>query len=169
MDDKTINFLTGFPSLLSLIFYIVVIEEGNIFNKINKRVNRTLTWFEWLVVMERLWGSVLSRWSDASRKYGISERQLSDLFDSKVLKIKKMRLVWGSFATLKEDKDLRLPKWESDFSHSRLIMGDNTNNPLCFLLTESEAQWNTYSLYYGGNVGKGGVYIQPSCGLGVRH
>jgi hypothetical protein len=33
---------------------------------------------------------------------------------------------------------------------------------------DAEAQRNTYSLYYGGNVGKGGVYIQP-CGWMGTH
>jgi hypothetical protein len=169
MDDRTISFLTGFPSLSAMICFVIIMEQGDINKIISKRVTRSLTWFEeWLVVLERLWGRSLSRWTDASLKYGLSERQLSDLFDKKIQLIKRMRLVWGRFATYNEDKDLRQVKWESDFSTSRLVMWDNTNVPLCFLPTDAEAQRNTYSLYYGGNVGKGGVYIQP-CGWMGTH
>jgi hypothetical protein len=135
MDDRTLSFLTGFPSLSCMICYILLIEQGDIDNIIHNRATRTLTWFEeWLVVLlERLCGRSLSRWTDASIKYGVSERQLTQVFDNKIEKIKKMRLVWGLFASLQEDQDLRMAKWESDFAKSRLIMWDNTNVPLCFL------------------------------------
>jgi DDE superfamily endonuclease len=120
------------------------------------------------LVIERMWGRSLARWSDATLKYGLSQRQLTDIFDSKLNIIKGMRDIWGNFATHLEDKHLRTSKWENEFSTSRLVMWDNTNVLLCFMPTDAEAQRNTYSAYYGGNVGKGGVFIQP-CGWMGTH
>jgi hypothetical protein len=34
--------------------------------------------------------------------------------------------------------------------------------------SDAEAQRKTYSQYYGGNVGKGGVFIQPYCWMGTH-
>jgi DDE superfamily endonuclease len=63
---------------------------------------------------------------------------------------------------------MRQQKWEKEYANNRLIMWDNTNVPLCFMPTDAEAQRNTYSTYYTGNVGKGAVFIQP-CGWMGTH
>jgi hypothetical protein len=80
----------------------------------------------------------------------------------------KARNTFGYYVTYNEDLVLRQSKWDQHFSTKRLIMWDNTNVPLCFMPTDAEAQRNTYSQYYGGNVGKGGVFIQP-CGWMGTH
>jgi hypothetical protein len=62
-----------------------------------------------------------------------------------------------------------MKKWEErEFNHQCLVMWDNTNVPLCFNMSNVEAQRNTYSLYYGGNVAKHAVFIQP-CGMMGTH
>jgi hypothetical protein len=66
----------------------------------------------------------------------------------------------GPYVTYMEDKTMRQQKWENEFSTNRLIMWDNTSVPLCFMPTDAEAQRNTYSAYYAGNVGKGAVFIE---------
>jgi hypothetical protein len=94
---------------------------------------------------------------------------LANVFDDKIRLVLNTRHIWGLFATDQEDRYFRLPKWEeSEFRNQRLIMWDNTNVPLCFSPSDVEAQRNTYSLYYGGNVAKGGVFIQP-CGWMGTH
>jgi DDE superfamily endonuclease len=135
-----------------------------------KKATKSLTWFEeWMCFFERLWGRSISRWSDARRKYKLSERQLTVLFDKKVRMINNIREMWGHFATYQEDTDLCHPnKWCKDFKDIRLIMWDNTNVPLRFMPSTAEAQRNTYSAYYGGNVGKGGIFLQP-CGWMGTH
>jgi hypothetical protein len=81
----------------------------------------------------------------------------------------RMKSCWGHYVTHKEDCDIRQQKWNTHpFITKRLVMWDNTNVPLCFKPSDAEAQRNTYSSYYSGNVGKGGVYIQ-ACGWISTH
>jgi hypothetical protein len=46
--------------------------------------------------------------------------------------------------------------------HQRIVMWDNTDVPI-FKPSAADAQRMTFSVYYAGNVAKGGVFIQP-CG-----
>jgi hypothetical protein len=82
--------------------------------------------------------------------------------------INNVKIKWGIYITYDEDKDIRQPKWNTEFNNQRLLMWDNTNIPLCFMPTDAEAQRNTYSQYYSGNVRKGGVFIQPSGWMGTH-
>jgi hypothetical protein len=164
VDDKFIRDSTGFSSLSCFICYELMINKGEIDGVLTANKSRVLTWFEeWLMVSERIWGRSITRWSDAAHKYGISERQLADIFDSKIKQVLEMKAIWGHYCTFQEDQALRKEFWEEDFRHIRFVMWDNTNVPLCFKPTCAEAQRNTYSCYYCGNVGKGGIHIQP-CG-----
>jgi hypothetical protein len=167
--DQMIKDMTGFPSLSAMVCFVILINNGEIESIITNTHTSTLTWFEeWLFVLEKIWGRLVIRWCDASNKYGISKRSLLDLFDVKVKQINEFKSRWGVYATYQEDKDLRQSKWETEFGQHRLVMWDNTNIPLCFKPTDAEAQRNTYSQYYSGNVGKGGVFIQP-CGWMGTH
>jgi hypothetical protein len=170
VDDNIINLNTGFPSLSAMLCYIIILYKGNVEEIINHRTSNKLTWFEeWLFFFERLWGRSISRWCDGGYRYGVSEKLLANIFDDKIRLILNTRHVWGLFVTRDEDKKLRLPKWSTgEFHHQRLIIWDNTNVPLCFNPSDAEPQRNTYSLYYGGNVGKGAVFIQP-CGWMGTH
>jgi hypothetical protein len=71
---------------------------------------------------------------------------------------------WPTYASLREDEDLRKASWNAMFKdvRVRMIMHDMTDVPLPH---PSDAELNraTYSKYYGGNCGKGGIFTQP-CG-----
>jgi hypothetical protein len=98
----------------------------------------------------------------------MSDRHLRQLFGDKVRKINEIRKTVGPYVTYLEDKTMRQQKWETEYSNNRLIMWDNTYVLLCFKPADAEAHRNTYSAYYGGNVGKGAVFIQP-CGWMGTH
>jgi hypothetical protein len=137
---------------------------------INHKTTNKMTWFEeWLFFFERLWGCSIVWWSDGCYQCGVSETLLANVFDDKVRLVLRTQHIWGLFVTHNEDCLLRLSKWsDGEFEHRRLIMWDNTNIPLCFNPSDKEAQWNTYLLYYGGNVAKGAVFILP-CGWMGTH
>ena len=83
-------------------------------------------------------------------------------FRRKVKKNLNIRTKWPAFATYDEDRLFRnKDKWNA-YDNQRVVMYDNTNiqlrQPSC-----ANCQRRTYSKYYGGNVGKGAVFIQP-CG-----
>jgi hypothetical protein len=169
LDDRYVKDATGFPTISAMLCHIIIINIGDINNIVNKTVSKTLTWLEeWLIVLERLWGRCNILWRDVSMRYGLSERHLTTLFDNKIKEINVMRDTWGHYAAYDEDRDLRSNKWSGEFAEKRLVMWDNTSVPLCFMPLDAEAQRNTYSLYYGGNVGKGGVMLQP-CGWMGTH
>jgi hypothetical protein len=169
ITDKIMKQSTGFLSVSAMICYVIIINKGDIDSIINNTTTKTMTWFEeWMVVLERLGGRSVARWCDASQKYGMSERHLATVFDEKIKLIIQAKKDFGLFVTYQEDKYLRQQKWETHFATRRLIKWDNTNVPLCFMPSDAEAQRNTYSQYYGGNVGKGGVFIQP-CGWMGTH
>jgi hypothetical protein len=75
---------------------------------------------------------------------------------------------WPKYATVEEDLQLRKSKWNVNCAGKRVVMWDNTNVPLTYKPSASDAQRNTYSMYYAGNVAKGGVFIQP-CGWMGTH
>jgi hypothetical protein len=64
---------------------------------------------------------------------------------------------------LDEDKEIRNEKWNEKCDNKRVIFWDTTNVALTFKPSASDSQRNTYSVYYSGNVAKGGIFIQP-CG-----
>jgi hypothetical protein len=169
VDDKYIRDVTGFPSLSAFICYVLLINKGEVDNVMSNNKSRLLTWFEeWLMVSERIWGRSITRWSDAAHKYGLSERQLVEIFDERIKQVLEMKSKWGHYVTFSEDRALRKPFWEEDFRYIRLVMWDNTNVLLCFKPTCAEAQRNIYSCYYNGNVGKGGIHIQPCGWIGTH-
>jgi hypothetical protein len=70
------------------------------------------------------------------------------------------------FLTQKEDKQLCQEKWVEYYDDVQAIFWDTTNIPLCYKPSSADAQRNLYSAYYAGNVGKGGIFIQPSGWMG---
>ena len=161
MSDKLIQVTTGFPSLLAMLGYIAVVCQGKIETIIKTR--STLTWFEeWYVYFEIIYGKSIPRWVDAAEKYGTNDRTLREIYDEKLKRVLATRIEWTLFASFDEDKTYRKEgKWEA-YKDKRVILYDNTNIKL-HQPSDAENQRNTYSMYYGGNVGKGAVYIQP-CG-----
>jgi hypothetical protein len=161
IDDDEVHSCTGFSSLASLIAFIVVLSNGDMEEM--TKTTTSLTWFEeWFLYFERIWGKRITRWTDCKQKYKISQRTCRRIFDNKLNIQMKVRRKWPRFATLDEDLRLRKTKWSEHFADKRLIMWDNTNVQIP-KPSLAEAQRLTYSAYYGGNVGKGSVFIQP-CG-----
>jgi DDE superfamily endonuclease len=73
---------------------------------------------------------------------------------------------WPLFLSFEEDTRLRDDRWNEYYGNeSRIIMWDNTNVPM-FQPSLANSQRITYSKYYGGNVAKGAVFLQPSGWMG---
>ena len=121
-----------------------------------------LTWFEeWYYFFERLYGRTMNRWWDTIAKYQKSERCLRELFQTKLDIMLNCRENWPRYATYLEDSALRSHRWDSAYAGKRVVFWDNTNINLS-KPSDADAQRNTYSAYYAGNVAKGGVlFIQP--------
>jgi hypothetical protein len=68
---------------------------------------------------------------------------------------------------LDEDKEMRKDRWNEFYENRRVIFWDTRNVRLTYKPSSSDAQRNTYSVYYSGNVAKGGIFIQPSGWMGA--
>ena len=69
---------------------------------------------------------------------------------------------------MEEDEAMRNPKWKDRYNGKHIVMWDNTNLVMLFKPASVEVQSLTYSSYYNGNVGKGGIFIQL-CGWMGTH
>ena len=119
-----------------------------------------LTWYEeWFMYYERLYSRSISRWEDYERLYKRSGPVLREVFDSKLQIAIECRLRWPRYCRLREDEQLRQSHWNDTYGGTRVVMWDNTNINLP-KPQDAEAQRNTWSTYYGGNVGKGAIFIQ---------
>jgi hypothetical protein len=124
MTDRIMKETTGFPSITAMICYVIILHKGDLNAIMDNTSTNTLTWFEeWMVCLERLWGRSIGRWCEASQKYGLLARHLSDVFDKKIRLILKTRKEMVFFVTYHEDKLLRQIKWETHFSTKRLKLG----------------------------------------------
>ena len=70
------------------------------------------------------------------------------------------------YATFKEDQEFKEKKWEGKYENQRVVFHDNTGIPIN-KPSDAFAQRLTYSAYYAGNVGKGGVFVQQCGWLGT--
>jgi hypothetical protein len=154
LDDQTIKLSTGFPSVMSMLSFIVIASEGNT-ETIENTTKSKLTWLEeWLCFFEICYGRVYFRWIDLSNYYQISERNLRRIFDCKLNMVKDTLQQWPTYVNEEEDKNLRKEKWNENYDGRRVIFWDTTNVPLCYKPSSADAQRNTYSAYYSGNVAK---------------
>mmetsp|Transcript_31000 Transcript_31000/g.92921 ORF Transcript_31000/g.92921 Transcript_31000/m.92921 type:complete len:264 (-) Transcript_31000:30-821(-) len=127
-----------------------------------------MTWFEeWFCYFKVVAGSATTRLHDAGKRYGCVDK-VKRVYRSKLSKVLQMRRRWPTYATMEEDAALRDPKWNARYSDQFVIMWDNTNLNMNFKSSDSRFQYNTFSCYYNGNVGKGGVHVQL-CGLLGSH
>ena len=109
-----------------------------------------------------IYGKKITRLVDAYDVYNISEKTISRIFERKLTLVLRCRNSWPRFVSHTEDKTFRKDKWETTYNNTRLVMWDTTNIDL-YKSSSAEIQRLTYSKYYSGNIGKGGVFIQ-SCG-----
>jgi hypothetical protein len=113
-----------------------------------------------------IWGRSLLRWVDAERVFKLDERRLRTIFDRKLALVTRAVVTWPRYAYHEEDVQLRSSKWKERYEGKRIIMWDNTNVNLMGKPTDADLQRLTYSLYYGGNVAKGGIFLQLCGWLG---
>lgn len=164
--NKYMKMSTGFPTKASFIAFLCVLCNGEI-EAINKRVS-TLTWYEeWLSYFQITWCKHVMRWQDAEYQFKTCAKTLRHVFDTKLAIHKKIRRKWPIFVTYQEDAILRKQHWNDEYRGRRLVMWDNTNVRM-YQPTDGDNQRKTYSAYYGGNVAKGAVFIQP-CGWSGTH
>jgi hypothetical protein len=168
LNDVYIKTMTGFSSLVAMIAYIIIVNNGE-YEKIQTTITQ-LTWLEeWLVFFECVWGKSCVRWVDLQLRYKTAIVTLREIFDNKTDIVKRCCfLQWPRFVSFDEDISHRKQKWDDFYYGKRLVMWDNTNINMCFKPTVFETQRITYSQYYGGNVAKGGVFIQPCGWIGTH-
>lgn len=166
---------TGFNSALDLISFIIIVCNGDI--NVMKQRKTLLSWFEeWCLFCGVAMGKNISRWRDAKEKYHVSVPTCERAFNNKLPMVLATRLFWPMYATFEEDHLFRVREKKDEeadnedneydehderdeYDNLRIVMWDNTNVDLCHP-SAAEAQRLTYSAYYGGNVAKGGIFLQ---------
>ena len=167
LTDRVVQQSTGFQTLSIMMAFIIIVNKGEI-EMMKETTTNVLTWFEeWFAFFEIIYGKSLRRWVDVAEKYKVSDRTMRRVFDAKLDLVLASRQEWPRYATYNEDKIYRTKgKWDA-YENKRVVMYDNTNINIR-KPSDAENQRNTYSLYYGTNVGKGGVFVQP-CGWMGSH
>lgn len=164
--DEDIKDCTGFESMLSLLYFITTVCDCDV--DLMGETITSMTWLEeWHLYFEMVWGRSCLRWSDAKRKYGLSARQLKKVFRKKLALVKRARDSWPAYVSMEIDAKLRSEKWNERYGGKRVVMWDNTNVNMP-KPRDARMQRQTYSAYYGGNVGKGAVALQL-CGWMRTH
>ena len=107
-----------------------------------------------------MWGKTTIRWVDVEKEYKMNITLCRKVFDTKLAVVVCCRLSWPRWVSHSEDCTLRKPKWNDKYDGKRVVMWDDTNVNLQFKPSSGDAQHITYSAYYGGNVCKGGVFLQ---------
>jgi hypothetical protein len=65
-DNKYIKDSTGFPTLCTMVSFVILIHKGDINNKIitNKNSKVFMEYKVWLMVFQQIWGPSTTKWSD---------------------------------------------------------------------------------------------------------
>jgi len=155
--------LTGFADIVQMLSFAIILCEGDI--NLLTATTSALTWLEeWVLYFEFAYGRTTIRWGDFSSRWRYREQSLRSVVKTKLQLVVATRERWPTDASLREDEDLRKASWNEMFKdlRVRMIMHDMTDVPLPH---PSDAELNraTYSKYYGGNCGEGGIFTQP-CG-----
>ena len=86
VTDNAIQLTTGFPSLTTMLGFMMIVSNGDI-EKLTETTT-TLTWFEeWLLYFEVIYGKSLPRWADVRIKYDLSNYSCRMSFDDKLIKV----------------------------------------------------------------------------------
>ena len=119
---------------------------------------------EWCLYFEIAWGKSCARWVDFESKYRVSARTIVRVFLDKLGLVLDARRRWPTYVSMEEDETLRDEKWNERYDGLRVVFWDGTNANMD-KPANPDLQRLTHSRYYGGNVGKGGVFLQL-CGWG---
>ncbi len=167
-DNEEVKRRTGFTSFEHLLSYIVILCNGDL-DKMAEKIT-SLTWLEeWFFFFEFVWGRSITRWVDAAAEYKTNKKRdlLTLIFRTKLKHAKMCRSSWPKYVSFKEDHMLTKQKWADKFKGTRVIMWDDTNVMLLYKPGGADEQSITFSLYYGGNCAKGGVFLQLCGWIGV--
>lgn len=127
----------------------------------------SLTWFEeWFLFFEMVWGRLLLCWTDADRTFKIEKKICRRIFERKLSLVRCAVQAWPRFVFHSEDMKLHSQKWRNRYRDKRVIMWDNTNVDFLGKPSDPDLQRLTYLLYYGGNIAKGGIFLQLCGWLG---
>lgn len=167
ISDEVVKNRTGFSSVLALLTYVSIACNGDV-NLMTKTIT-SLTWFEeWMLYFEMEYGKADTTWKLAKDRYGGLHRdRLTAAFDAKKEIVLKARARWPMFVTVVEDVKLRRDKYSLRYKDKQVVFWDMTD-VLMPKSTDADLQRLTYNQYYGHNVGKGGVGVQP-CGWMVAY
>jgi DDE superfamily endonuclease len=147
--------------------FIIIVCKGDIDMMINTATQ--LTFFEeWLLYFTMVWGRTCTRWYLIAERYCISETTARLIFDVKQQMLLNIREDWPMYTNFDEDIALqREGKWSEFFDNTRVVMWDMTDiaihQPSC-----AEPSRLTFSSYYGGCCGKGGIFLQSSSWIGTH-
>jgi hypothetical protein len=165
MRDAEVKRVTGFPSLLHLLVFVVIVCDGSIEQMMV--ANSSLTWFEeWVLYFEFVWGRTCIRGIDAEEKYDIVRSVIRDVILQKLALVQRTVSAWPRYARHEEDFSLRSEAWKLRYGDKRVIFWDNTNLDFLGKPGDPDVQRLTFSSYYGGNVAKAGVFLQLCGWLG---
>ena len=166
LSQQEVKQRTGFSNTFSLICYVMIVCNGDI-EVVKKKVSY-LTWYEeWFLFLELLHNKTCTTFATASAIFKIKQKDIVPrIFDSKMKMCLDCKKRWPMYATFKEDQEFKEKKWEGKYENQRVVFHDNTGIPINKPL-DAFAQRLTYSAYYAGNVGKGGVFVQQCSWLGT--
>lgn len=157
---------TGFDDLEAVLAYVTIICNGDI-DKVCETTT-CLTWFEeWMMYCEFIWGKTHTRWEDLAKMYCTSVTRARAIIDKKKEMVLECRSRWPMFVSQEEDEALRDSRWDARYKNRRPVFWDNTNVDMSFKPTDASLNRRIYSSYYGGNVAKGGVFLQLCGWLGA--
>ena len=161
------NGIQGCCNVAMFLCFVAAVSDGNV-DAMTKQVSN-LTWFEeWFLYCEFMYGKTISSLQAAAALYGISNpRTIPKVIDAKLDLVLTARRRWPKYATMQEDAKLRNKSWDLNYKDKRIVMWDNTGIRL-HKPTDALLQRMTYSSYYAGNVGKGGIFVQL-CGWMGTH
>ena len=161
LTKTQIKLQTGFNDSYAMICFIIIICNGNI--DLMTRTNCYMTWYEeWFSYFEFQYGRTATTIRSLSALFRIHQNAVAKIINDKLKLVVAVQNRWPRYVTIREDEFLKSSKWKNRFVGKRVIFHDNTGIDIA-TPSNSLLQRITYSSYYGGNVAKGGVFIQQ-CG-----
>ena len=124
--------------------------------------SHSLSWLEsWILYYEFVYGRTHKRMRDYAKQWNINTDMVRAVVKEKLAMVIKVRQAWPKFVSIDEDESLRKSHWNEKMSGKRIrmIMHDMTDVPID-QPGDSELNRATFSKYYGGNCGKGGIFTQ---------
>ena len=153
--------LTGFRDIGCMLHYAAILCGGNL--ELFTNTTTTLTSIkEWLFYFTFTYGRAAKWLDDASKIFWVEKWALRCIVRKKLALELNTRFPWPLYASWEEDMTHRDESWEIIFPRGKdihVIMHDMTNLPL-MKARWVDLHWALFNNYYGGCVGKGGVFSQ---------